>query len=193
MNDWVPWQFERVYASDRARQRNRGRVGRRLRSRVPARTNEMMLIPIDAYAAVVQAFVAAVERDVLPDAISVLADEMFHPRKRGFFFDGEDKDQIGFRLDTCFVESADRCENRFDVASIVADSGSVNLAVPNLGFDLQTRLKDRVEVSIEDYRFCSPSALANSNEIAFRVVVNLVELARFKCFADCFGALVLFA
>src|SRR2546425_8692171 len=136
-----------------------------------------MLIPIDADAAVVQSFEASVECDVLPDAVFVFTDEMLDAAERRFFFDCEDIDEIRFRLDSCFIECADRCKNRFDVASVVADARGIYLAVTNLGFDLQARLKDRVEVSVEHYGLCAANAFADSNEVAFCVVVNLVELA----------------
>src|SRR4029078_2463253 len=111
----------------------------------------MMLIPVDAYAAVVQAFVAAVERNVLPDSILVLFDEVLHSAKRRFFFDGEHKDQIGFGFDPGFIESANRSKHRRNVSSIVANSGRVDFAVSDLSFYGQSRLKNGIEMCIEDH------------------------------------------
>jgi hypothetical protein len=59
----------------------------------------MMAIPVDADTRISEPFVAAVKRDVVINLALVLINESLHSFKRGFFFDGEDKDQIAFRPD----------------------------------------------------------------------------------------------
>src|SRR5258705_1665979 len=152
-----------------------------------------MLIPVDADAAVVEPFVSAVERDVLADAVLVLGDEMLHSTNRRLLFDGEDKDQIGLRLDSCFIERPHRGKQRFDVSRIVADSRREDFAVPDLSFNLQAFLKDGVEVGIEDHWLGPAGAFANGDEVAFRVVIDSIELARLEELSDRFGAVALFA
>src|SRR5258708_35380251 len=99
-----------------------------------------MFVPVYADAAVVQSFVASVERYVLSDAILVVCDELPHAAKGRFFFDGEHKNQILFSLDAGFIERADRGKDRFHVASVVSDSGREDFAVANLSLDLQAFL-----------------------------------------------------
>src|SRR5712691_8288462 len=102
----------------------------------------MMLVPIDADAAVVQPLVSSVERNVLTDAFLVLGDKMLYSSEGRLFFNGEHKDKVRLRFDTGFIKRANRSQDRFDVASVIAYSGSEDLAVANLGFDLQAFLKD---------------------------------------------------
>src|SRR6476646_8266440 len=101
---------------------------------MPSRADEVMLIPVDADAAVVQPLVSSIQRDILSDASFVLGDEMFHSAERRFFFNGEYKNKIGLRFDSRFIKCTDRSEYRFNVASVVSDSVGEYFAIANLGF-----------------------------------------------------------
>src|SRR5215216_441734 len=127
----------------------------------------MMLIPVDAYSTKGQPFVSSVERDVLAYAIFVLCDECSRAAKRSLFFDGEDEYQICFRSYVCFVKRANRSKQRLYVARIVSVSRSINLSVAYLGFDLQSFLKYRIEVRVEDHCFGSARSFAYRYEVAF--------------------------
>src|SRR5689334_24429633 len=100
----------------------------------------MKLVPVDADAAIGQALVAAVERDVLADAVAVLFDELLCAAERRLLFGGEDEDQVAFRFNAGLVYGADRSQQRFDVAGVVADAGRKDFAVADLGLDRQAVL-----------------------------------------------------
>src|SRR6266478_5084887 len=134
---------------------------------MPARSNEVMLVPVYADATVVQSFVASVERHVLTDAILVICNELLHAAKRRLFFDGEHEDQVGLCLDSSFIERADRSQDRFYVASVVSDSRGENFAVANLSLDLQAFLKDGVEVSVNHQGFRRAGSLLHRDEVSF--------------------------
>src|SRR5262249_1955930 len=90
----ILWQREVVDSLDGARGRQSRGIGRRARSRVSTRTNEMELVPIDADSSVVQSLEAAVQRDIRADVILVLIDVGFRSAKRCFLFDSEDEHQV---------------------------------------------------------------------------------------------------
>src|SRR5206468_365682 len=113
--------------------------------------------------------------------------------KRRLLFNGEDKDQIGLRFDSCFIECPHRGKQRFDVSRIVADSRREDFTVPDLSFYPQAFLKDGVEVGIEHHWLGAAGAFANGNKVAFRVVIDFIELARLEELSNRFGAVAFFA
>src|SRR5437762_429923 len=145
---------------------------------MPTRADEVMLIPVDADAAVIQPLVSSVQRDILSDAILVLGDEMLHSTERCFFFDGEYKNKICLRFDPGFIERADRGEYCLDVAGIVSNSWGEDFAITNLRFDLQPFLEDGIQMRVKYDGLRSSGALANGDEVTFRVVVDFVQLER---------------
>src|SRR5262245_30573746 len=109
---------------------------------------------------------------------------MLYSSKGRFFLDCKQKDQICLCFDAGLIESADGSEDCLYVARIVADSRRVNFPIPNLRFDLQSFLKNRVKVRIKDNRFCATGAFSDCDEIALAIVRDLVELARLECLAN---------
>ena len=104
----------------------RGGVRRRARTRVTAWSNEVMAIPVDADAGVSESFVTAVERDVVIHLAFVLFRILLRAGHSGFFVGGEQENEIAFGFDLGGVECANRCEQCFDVARVVADAGRIN-------------------------------------------------------------------
>src|ERR1044072_1311566 len=140
------------------RERQRCGIRRRARTRVNTWSNKLMAVPVDADTRVRESFVTAVERDVVINLAFVIFRILLRAGHTGFFVGREDENQIAFGFDLSSVEGADRGEERFDVARVVADSGRVNTAVAHSGFDLQTRLKDCVHVSVEDRDWTTAAA-----------------------------------
>src|SRR5512143_2612176 len=95
--------------------------------------DEVMLIPVDTDAAVVEPFVTSVECDVLADTVLVLGYEVFYPAERCFFFNSENKDQISFCFDSGLIKRAHRGEHRFDITGVIADSRREYFTVSDLG------------------------------------------------------------
>src|SRR2546430_7138938 len=133
----------------------------------------MVAIPIDADACVSKAFVSTVERNVLVDLVFVLGNVGLHAFEAGLFFNGENENQIAFRLDLCFVQRADRSEQRFDVSRIVADSGRVHFAVLDRRLDLQSRLEDGVQVRVKNDHGAAASSLSHGNQVSGGIVGNV--------------------
>src|SRR5689334_25032315 len=110
----------------------------------------MMAVPVDADAGVGESLVTAVERDIVINLAFVIFRILLRAGHAGFFVSGEDEHEIALGFDLRGVERAERGEQGFDVARVVADTGSVNAAVANSGFDFQTGLKHSVHVRIKD-------------------------------------------
>ena len=90
-----------------------------------------MAIPVDSNAGVSESFVAAVERDVVID-LAFVSFVVFGAGHSRFFVGREEKDEIAFGFDLRGVERANRREQRFNVARVVADAGGVDSSVEPL-------------------------------------------------------------
>src|SRR5215217_5781375 len=139
-------------------------IRRRARTRVTAWSNEVMAVPVDADARVSETFVTTVERDVVINLAFVIFRILLRAGHAGFFVSGEEENEVAFGFDLSRVERAKRCEQGFDVACVVADSGSINTAVANSCLDLEPRLKDCVHVRVEDSHWTTACAFARSTE-----------------------------
>src|ERR1051326_236890 len=127
-------------------------------------SNEMVAVPVDADAGVSKTFVATVERDVVINLVFVIFRILLRAGHAGFFVSREDENEITLRLDLRCIEGANSCEQRFDVACVVADSGSVDAPVANGCFDFQSGLKDCVHVRIKDRHRTTATAFASRSE-----------------------------
>src|SRR5262249_30646399 len=94
INLGIARQIKLADSGYRPGKRYRSRIRRRLRARVTARADEMMLVPVDPYAAIGQALVAPVKRDILTDSVPVLGYECFYSAKRSLLLDRKDKNQV---------------------------------------------------------------------------------------------------
>src|ERR1043166_2836021 len=136
-------------------------------------SDETMAVPVDADARVSKTFVATVERDVVINLAFVIFRIPLRAGHTGFFVSREDENEIALRLDLRCIEGANSCEQRFDVACVVADSGSVEAPVANGCLDLQSGLKDRVHVRIKDRHWTTATAFASGNQITGCVVTDV--------------------
>src|SRR6266446_5806350 len=114
--------------------------------------DEMMTIPVDADAGVGETLETTVKRDVVIYPGFIFIHISLHAFECGFFLDREDEYQIAFGLDFGFIQGANRGQQRLDIPRVVANTGCVDFAVTDRGFDLQARLKDRVHVRVKDNR-----------------------------------------
>src|SRR5947209_14374577 len=150
-----------------------------------------MLVPVDADAAVCEALVASVERDVVTDFILVLPHEGVDAFECGLLLDGEEEDEVASGLYVRRVERAYHGEQGLDVARVVADAGRVQFAVAHLDLDLQALLKDRVHVRVKDDDRAAASAAARGDDVADGVAPNIHGLVAAQNAFDEGGALLL--
>src|SRR5262249_61201466 len=103
----ICWKRKRINSGNGARQRYGRGLWRFFESSMPAWSDKMMFVPVDADTAIIEAFVSPVESNVLPNPVFVLGDEMLYSTKGRFLLYGEHEDQIRLGFDAGFIESAD--------------------------------------------------------------------------------------
>src|SRR5437868_1439137 len=122
-----------------------------------------MAIPVDSDTRVSEAFVSAIERDVIINLAFVIFRVLLGATHACFFIRREYKHQIAFGLDLRSIQRADGCEQRLDIPRVVANAGRVNTSFANSGFDLETGLKDGVHVRVEDGDWTTTATFTHRN------------------------------
>src|SRR5215213_9259240 len=100
-----------------------------------------MAIPVDPDAGVSESLVTAVKRDVVIHFAFVIFRILLRASHSGFFVSRKQEDESAFGFDFGGVECADGCEQRFDVARVIANAWRINTPVANSCFDLQNGLE----------------------------------------------------
>src|SRR4030095_6292905 len=101
-----------------------------------AQSDKVMTIPIDANAGVGEPLVTAIQRDVVVHLALVVFSVLLGTGHSGFLVSCEKKDQVAPGLDLGGIKRANRSQERFDVAGVVAHARRIHTTVANSSFDL---------------------------------------------------------
>src|SRR2546426_10115739 len=111
----------------------------------------MMAVPVDADACISESFVAAIERDVVTDLPFVFFGELLCACQSRFFVGSKNKNQIALCFDLGMIKRPYGREQCLDIARVVANSRRIDSAIADGSFDLETGLKNSVQMGVKNY------------------------------------------